>query len=125
MQGTWHCPICFQKLSSRLQRNMLNLSSRLWQIINTLLSTSLMTHVSQVHVPCYTNKCPNQYPVCSLISYDQKGGEDFSASTYRGGQISARLIEGGLNFSACNFDKRANLPPSINFDRSLKSRFQI
>ena len=37
-----------------------------------------------------------------------------------GGAKSQRAqLEGGLNFSARDFEKRANLPPPVNFDRSL------
>ncbi len=129
MQGIWHCPISFLKFSLRLRRDIVAFIP--FQQIYLLAFGRLLyftTHKShdscilQVHVHCYTNTCHKQYPVCSLILYGQGGGKiSVQALGRRGGQISVRAIGGGgLNFSARDFEKRANLPQPVNFDRSLK-----
>ncbi len=40
-------------------------------------------------------------------------------SKFTGGGWLAQLGVGGKDLSAQDFEKRANLPPTINFDRSL------
>ena len=67
--------------------------------------------------------------LCAALStsilYGRRGGK-ISVQGLRGGaKLQHARLEGGLNFSARDFEKRANLPPPVNFDRSLNASISL